>query len=611
MAALDKETREIYKNAGERIKGQFCWTFDWVDEDLPLENKAGDAMDKLVQKTINDTQRRPALLEHLVKAPKEEPPQLAAAPEAGKERVLIFADTGGICSRIMEHAPEGRVGTRKVVQAPPGEHSETDVKDILKAGWDMLVFGCCLDPPRSNGINDIHEHQRDVARLFFYISKALVRDNDCCKRIAVLTRGCFSEDAELHEGVGVGLVTFSCMYGMINSTRLEIPNPFQLIDLEYCIDTPYWQQSTTPYLPQVAAELFRSATFGHNTVRILHKGRYVIRKCQVQQYEKANHQFLLPEKGIIAITGGNGALGMVMGNWLLDQAAKQKVSGIEVKFLSRSTKVNDQNQSAWQSVQKKAARLNIKVEQTRCDFSDRQSCDDFVKDCTPKLVGVIHSAGILQDGMLMGLTWDKFESVWDPKSRAALYLHDALEKFENPLEFFWMFSSTSVNGNMGQTNYSASNSYLDGLCRHRKATGRPALAIQWGAWGEVGMAANLDAASKKRFESGPQPPFLTKDGLAGMERGLTTGLPLVAVCKYNPEGLIPSMELCDNTTSCYTRNFLSEVFPTTGAPTLDRFHLYTMYRLLREGHLGGSKQRLYFDAYIQPVLDDELDSNWW
>merc|ERR1739848_639719 len=109
----------------------------------------------------------------------------------------------------------------------------------------------------------------------------------------------------------------------------------------------------------------------------------------------------------------------------------------------------------------------------------------------------IHSAGVLQDSMLFNQSWEKFDTVFQSKSRAAMYMHYALEEHINPdLKFFWMFSSTAVYGNMGQSNYSSSNSYLDALARHRRAMGLPATAIQWGAWGDVGMAANLDQASK-------------------------------------------------------------------------------------------------------------------
>jgi hypothetical protein len=302
-----------------------------------------------------------------------------------------------------------------------------------------------------------------------------------------------------------------------------------------------------------------------------------------------------------------------MGNWLLDKASSQGVGGFSIMFLSRSTKVSDQNMPAWKAIQTKAAKLGVHVEQTRCDFSSEVACDKFIADCTPNMYGIIHSAGVLQDKMLMTLTWDTFDTVWDAKSRAALYLHDALERHNNPkLAFFWMFSSTSVYGNPGQINYSASNSYLDALCRYRRATGRPALAIQWGAWGEVGMAANLDAASKKRFAESPMPPFATKEGLAGLEAGLRTGVPGVSCFKLNAGPLFKGTEPCDSTFACYTRNFTSEMAPTRGAPSLDRFHLYTMFRLLRAGYYGGFKKRLVYEKYVQPALDEnELDSSWW
>eukprot|EP00913_Durusdinium_trenchii_P020525 g19278.t1 len=123
--------------------------------------------------------------------------------------------------------------------------------------------------------------------------------------------------------------------------------------------------------------------------------------------------------------------------------------------------------------------------------------------------------------MLINQTWEKFDAVFEAKSRAAAFLHDALEKNSNPkLKFLWLFSSTSVYGNMGQLNYSASNSWLDALARHRLALGKPCAAPQWGAWGEVGMAAQLDEAIQKRFQAGPQPPFTNAEGLWGLECGL-------------------------------------------------------------------------------------------
>ncbi|CAE7459564.1 pks15/1 [Symbiodinium sp. CCMP2592] len=73
---------------------------------------------------------------------------------------------------------------------------------------------------------------------------------------------------------------------------------------------------------------------------------------------------------------------------------------------------------------------------------------------------------------------------------------------------------------MGQLNYSSSNAWLDALSRHRNALGKPCAAPQWGAWGEVGMAANLDDASQRRMAQSPMPPFTNAEGLFGLECGL-------------------------------------------------------------------------------------------
>merc|ERR550525_1068820 len=135
----------------------------------------------------------------------------------------------------------------------------------------------------------------------------------------------------------------------------------------------------------------------------------------------------------------------------------------------------------------------------------------------------------------MNQNYDKFDAVFAAKSRAALYIHDALDRFENPnLKFFWLFSSGAVYGNMGQLNYSSSNAFLDGLARHRRALGKPCMAPQWGAWGEVGMAANLDDASRRRMANSPMPYFTNAEGLNGLECLLRTKLAYGEVHKCNP-----------------------------------------------------------------------------
>merc|ERR1719453_590375 len=147
------------------------------------------------------------------------------------------------------------------------------------------------------------------------------------------------------------------------------------------------------------------------------------------------------------------------------------------------------------------------------------------------------------------------------------------------MTFLWMFSSIAAYGNMGQWNYSGSNSFLDSLCRHRKALGLPACAMQWGGWGEVGMAANMSAADRRRMEQSAAPSFKTKDGLRGMEVGLRTGLPGFSVFQYNPEAMFNMFEECDTPSECHGRNFVSEIVPTPCTFKWKRKHMMTIFRM--------------------------------
>jgi acyl carrier protein len=106
------------------------------------------------------------------------------------------------------------------------------------------------------------------------------------------------------------------------------------------------------------------------------------------------------------------------------------------------------------------------------------------------LRGIVHAAGVLDDGILLQQTVERFETVMAPKAQGSWHLHRQSE--ELPLDFFVCFSSVaSLWGNGGQGNYAAANAFLDGLAHHRQALGLPALSINWGAWAEVGLAAEF------------------------------------------------------------------------------------------------------------------------
>ena len=111
-----------------------------------------------------------------------------------------------------------------------------------------------------------------------------------------------------------------------------------------------------------------------------------------------------------------------------------------------------------------------------------------IDDELPPLGGVIHSVGVLSDAALTNQSWESFETVLSPKIRGAWHLHRAT--LDRDLDLFILFSSrVGVMGNPGQANHAAANAFLDQLAGHRRALGLAGQAIAWGAWSEIGEAA--------------------------------------------------------------------------------------------------------------------------
>ncbi|MEP7209607.1 MAG: SDR family NAD(P)-dependent oxidoreductase [Alphaproteobacteria bacterium] len=111
------------------------------------------------------------------------------------------------------------------------------------------------------------------------------------------------------------------------------------------------------------------------------------------------------------------------------------------------------------------------------------------------LRGVVHSAGALLDGALMQQSWDRFVEPLGAKVDGAWALHAMTRRAR--LDFFVMYSSiASVLGSAGQANHAAANAFMDALALHRRAEGLPALSISWGAWSEVGAAADRNLGDR-------------------------------------------------------------------------------------------------------------------
>jgi len=120
---------------------------------------------------------------------------------------------------------------------------------------------------------------------------------------------------------------------------------------------------------------------------------------------------------------------------------------------------------------------------------------DEARTSLPPLRGVLHAAGLLDDGVVAQQTPERFNRVMAPKVAGAWNLHLLTQR--DALDFFVMYSSAaSLLGSPGQSNHAAANAFLDGLAHFRRAAGLPAQSINWGAWSGIGEAARRQAGER-------------------------------------------------------------------------------------------------------------------
>ena len=202
----------------------------------------------------------------------------------------------------------------------------------------------------------------------------------------------------------------------------------------------------------------------------------------------------LDPAGSYLITGGLGGLGLKVAAWLAAQGARHLVLCGRRGVTSSTT----------EKTLAELAEAGVTVQVVQADVSQAAEVEELIAACQARapLRGVIHAAGLVADGILRHQSRARFAAVMAPKVAGGWHLHRATR--ELPLDFFIAFSSiAALFGLPGQGNYAAANAFLDGLAHHRRANGLPALSIDWGAWSEVGMAA--ESARTSRILEGLNP----------------------------------------------------------------------------------------------------------
>ena len=201
----------------------------------------------------------------------------------------------------------------------------------------------------------------------------------------------------------------------------------------------------------------------------------------------------LDPQGTVLITGGTSGLGALVARHL---AARHNAK--HLLLVSRS----GADAPGADMLAVELAELGCEVEVVACDVADRGALEALLSAIPPgrPLMAVVHSAGVLDDGVIESLTDEQVERVMRPKADAALHLHELTQGME--LAEFVLFSSAAgLFGGAGQGNYAAANAFLDALAQQRAARGLAGRSLAWGLWEqESAMTGDLGESGRARIE---------------------------------------------------------------------------------------------------------------
>jgi polyketide synthase 12/myxalamid-type polyketide synthase MxaB len=180
-------------------------------------------------------------------------------------------------------------------------------------------------------------------------------------------------------------------------------------------------------------------------------------------------------------------------------------------------------------------KVGARITTDRCDVSCEQQVEGvFQRICDRgiPLRGVIHAAGLVDDGVLALQSWQQFEKVMAPKIAGAWNLHQ--KTLGCDLDFFVLYSTgASLLGSRGQSNYAAANAFLDALSHERKRKGLPSLSVNWGPWAESGMVSRLSPHDAERMKAEGVREISPQQGVLALERLLEGDSVQVAVLDFD------------------------------------------------------------------------------
>ncbi|MDH6131105.1 polyketide synthase 12 [Kitasatospora sp. MAA4] len=393
------------------------------------------------------------------------------------------------------------LGGASVPGLPAEVANHEDLAALVRAvDAGAAVPAVVLVPAQSGDPVDVPGSARRLTSQLLDLLRSWLADERFeASTLAVLTQGAVAT----YDGADVEDLAQAALWGLLRSAQTENPGRFVLLDGDGLEESGRLLPAAVTS-GELQLALRAGAVFAPRLVRAV-----------------ASSSVELPAgpfgpEGTVLVTGGTGGLGALLARHLVTE------HGVGHLLLT------SRRGAAAPGAEELAAELTAlgaQVTLAACDAADRAALAELLAEipASQPLTAVVHTAGVLDDGVVHSLSAEQLDRVLRPKVDAAWHLHELTADLD--LSAFVLYSSISgLIGAAGQGNYAAANTFLDALAHHRRSKGSAALALAWGLWAQGGgMADTLDATDLQRMARAGVAPLDRADGLALFDACLTPG----------------------------------------------------------------------------------------